>query len=146
MKRIMAIDYGSKRIGIALTDALQSMAHPFKVIARTSNDGLIKELKEIITEHDVEKIVVGLPLHDDGSESKGSVAARKFAQVLSDKLGIPCCMWDERYTSISADHILIEEADLSRNKRKQVRDKLAASFILQGYLDSIRHKKDESAC
>lgn len=137
----MAVDYGTKRIGLALTDALQSMAHPFKVIARKKNSDLIKELQEISEEHDVEKIIVGLPLHADGGESTGSAAARKFAAILAETTGLCVRMWDERYSSVSAEEFLVEEADVSRKRRKKLIDKLAASFILQSYLEHERSKK-----
>jgi len=136
MKRWMAIDYGTKRIGIALTDMLKYTSQPYTTIQQTGRKEVIGRIRHIADEMEVEKIIVGLPMNMDGTESVMSQSARKFADELIKEIHIPVDMWDERLSSAFAENILIEEADMSRKKRKKVRDKLAACLILQSYLES----------
>lgn len=136
MKRWMAIDFGKKRVGIALTDLLKITAQPYETLIIKKKEQLISAIKKIAEEEDVEKIIVGLPLHMDGSESKATEASRSFADELSRVLSIPVEMWDERLTTVEAERTLIEKANLSRLKRKNKIDKLAATFLLQSYMES----------
>lgn len=136
MKRWMAIDFGKKRVGIALTDLLKITAQPYETLIIRKKEQLISAIKKIAEEEDVEKIIVGLPLHMDGSESKAAEASRSFADELSRVLSIPVEMWDERLTTVEAERTLIEKANLSRLKRKNKIDKLAATFLLQSYMES----------
>lgn len=132
----MAIDYGKKRVGIALTDLLKITAQPYETLIIKKKEHLLSAIKKIAEEEDVEKIIVGLPLHMDGSESKAAEVSRSFADELSRVLSIPVEMWDERLTTVEAERTLIEKANLSRLKRKNKIDKLAATFLLQSYMES----------
>ena len=134
--RLMGIDFGVKRIGIALSDALGYSAHPLTIIHRKSLAEDIKAIKLIADENQVSKIVLGLPLNMDGSEGKSAEDARAFAEKLKAGLNLPVELFDERLSSLQTERILVEEADMSRDKRKGVRDKIAASLFLQAYLDS----------
>lgn len=136
MSRIMGIDYGSKRIGIAVSDPLGFTAQPLEVIARTSLVKDVERIRVIVRERDVVRIVLGLPLNMDGTPGMLTDNVNSFADTLREKIGIPVELYDERMTTMQVDRMLTEEADVSRERRKQVRDKLAASLILQSYLDS----------
>jgi len=138
--RIMGLDIGDKRIGVALSDPLGLVARAFEVVER-KRDKVFSRLKEIITNFGVEEIVVGLPLKEDGSVGPQAEKVLAFAKELETRLGLPIKFWDERYSTQEAEKILIE-AYQSRSKRKKVRDKVAAAIILQGYLEMRR--KDES--
>lgn len=133
--RILCIDYGHKRVGLALSDPLQITAQPYRICGKKEFFGLLKEL---MLKEQVIKIVVGLPLSMDGNESRKTEEVREFAEGLKERVSVGVEFFDERLSTRSVDRMLIEEADMSRDKRKKVRDKLAASLILQGYLDSRR--------
>lgn len=138
--RIMALDLGDKRIGIALSDPLGWTAQGLGVISVKGSTGEeIEKIKEIAREHEVERIVVGLPRNMDGSPGSQAERARAFAGRLSKALGLPVEMWDERLTTVAAEKLLIE-AGMSRDTRRQVIDKTAAVLILQSYLDSRGNK------
>jgi len=134
----MAVDYGTKRVGIALTDSLKITAQPYKTLAAKRNDQLIAAITHIVREEDVEKIIVGLPLHMDGSVSPSADKARIFAEKLSRACSIPVFMWDERLTTVEAERILREKLALSSRKIKHIRDKLAAALLLESYLEKNR--------
>jgi putative Holliday junction resolvase len=133
--RIMGIDYGKKRIGIAVSDALGMMAHPLETLHRTALADDALHIGELARSREVTKIIIGLPLNMDGTEGELALAARKFAAEIETRLHIPVELYDERLTTLQAERMLTEEADMSRDKRKQVRDKIAASYILQSYMD-----------
>jgi putative Holliday junction resolvase len=135
MNRILGIDYGVKRVGIALSDLLGITAQPFTVIEGASQQEVIKRIASIVSEQSVSRIVIGLPLNMDGSSGEISENVRAFAVQLEERLNIPVELFDERLTTMQAERMLVEEADMSREKRKHVRDKVAASLILQAYLD-----------
>jgi len=134
----MGIDYGVKRIGIAVSDAMGYSAHPLTIIHRKSLAEDIEAIKLISDKNNVSKIVLGLPLNMDGSEGKLAQDVRSFAEKLTAGLKLPVEFFDERLSSLQTERILVEEADMSREKRKGVRDKIAASLFLQAYLDSHR--------
>lgn len=135
MFRIMALDYGTVRIGIALSDLTQIIANGYENYQRTSLKNDLNHLKQIINENKVGKIVVGLPLNMDGSESSQTLKTKEFIEILRNEiLNIPIEVLDERLTSMVAEKLLIS-ADISRAKRKQVIDKMSATIILQDYLD-----------
>ena len=136
--RLMGIDYGVKRIGIAVSDAMGYSAHPLTIIHRKSLAEDIEAIKLISDKNNVSKIVLGLPLNMDGSEGKLAQDVRSFAEKLTAGLKLPVEFFDERLSSLQTERILVEEADMSREKRKGVRDKIAASLFLQAYLDSHR--------
>jgi putative Holliday junction resolvase len=143
--RILGIDLGDKRIGLALSDPMGWTAQGLDVIAGaggTNND--IKRIREVVAKHEVGKVIVGLPLNMDGSAGPRAEKARAFAQRLSRSLGLPVEMWDERLTTVEAQKRLIE-VDMSRARRRQVIDQLAAILILQNYLDAKSRKIDPNS-
>lgn len=134
--RIMGLDYGTRRIGVALSDALHITAQPFAVLEADSA-ALDIEVKQLATEHEVELIVVGLPLSLSGGDTPSTAAARQLASRVADATGLPVSLSDERYTTRTAEQTLIG-AKVRRNRRKQVIDKVAAAVMLQHYLDGHR--------
>lgn len=135
--RTMALDVGSKRIGVALTDPLGMLAQPYTMIKRISDSLAVDEIITIIQERSVDELVVGLPRRTDGKEGPEAQGVREFAALISEQSSIPLVFYDERLTTVGAQQVLLE-ADLSRAKRKQVVDQVAASLILQGYLEYKR--------
>ncbi|MFD0048225.1 Holliday junction resolvase RuvX [Actinomycetes bacterium NPDC127524] len=134
--RTMGLDLGSKTIGVAVSDAMGWTAQGIetvKIDADQRNFG-IKRLGEIIKEHEVSKIVVGLPKNMNGTEGPRAEASQEFSKLLEKKFKLPVFLWDERLTTMAAERVLLE-ADVSRSKRKKVIDKMAAVMILQGFLD-----------
>lgn len=137
-KRIMALDYGSKTIGVAISDALQITAQGIETLQTNEaiKDFKMKRIKELVREYDVEKIIVGLPKNMNNTLGFRSEATLEFVEILKNKIkSIPIELQDERLTTMGAERVLLE-ADVSRKKRKQVIDKMAAVLILQTYLDS----------
>lgn len=132
--RIMGLDVGQKRIGIALSDPMGWTAQGHSVLQRSSKDDMAA-LKALCTEQEVDLIVVGFPLNMNGTEGPKAMEIKEFACILGEYTGLPIELWDERLTTVTAEKILIQ-ADVSRRKRRQVIDKMAAAFILQSYLDS----------
>ena len=133
--RIMALDVGDKNIGIAVSDALLQIAQGRSTLRRTGWEADLAYLRRIIDENEVDKVVVGNPLHMDGRESAQGKKVAQFATKLSDALGLPVIFWDERLTSFAAEQHL-EEMGLTWRARKKHVDKIAAMFILQNYLDT----------
>lgn len=136
---ILGIDLGKKRIGIAVSDINQKIASPLRVIENMKFKETLNILKEILTERDVCAIIVGDPINMDGSIGPKSQSSRSFIKNLSKDLDIPILLWDERLSTVSAERSLLE-ADISRKKRQQVIDKIAASIILQNFLDYLNAK------
>lgn len=134
--RLMGLDHGSTRVGVALSDGLRLAAHPHTVIPAADPD-LLAEIASIATDHGVVAIVVGLPRSLDGTESASAAAARDFAERLRSAVELPVHLYDERYTTKVAEAALLA-ADTSRRKRKQRVDKVAAAVMLQGFLDRYR--------
>ena len=131
--RIMGLDYGTRRIGVAMSDALHLTAQPLAVLDAES-DQLSSELLRIVADHDVELIVVGLPMNLEGEETLSAAGARRLAARASEVTGLPVEMADERFTTKTAEQTLIG-AKVRRNRRKQVIDKVAAAVMLQTFLD-----------
>ncbi len=138
-KAILGIDYGSKRMGIAVSDLSCTIATSYKIIYRKNIDKDLAELNQIIKEKEIGGIVMGLPLQMNGTEGEIATEVRKFAEVLEEKIGLPILLWDERLSSSAVENFLIKEVDLSRKKRAKVLDATAASYILQGALDAIKY-------
>ncbi|MBF0715611.1 Holliday junction resolvase RuvX [Gemelliphila palaticanis] len=137
-KRIMALDYGSKTIGVAISDALQITAQGIETLQTNEaiKDFKIKRIKELVKEYDVEQIIVGLPKNMDNSIGFRGEATLNFVEILKNKIkSVEITLQDERLTTMGAERVLLE-ADISRKKRKQVIDKMAAVLILQTYLDT----------
>lgn len=132
--RILGIDYGDKRLGLALSDPLGMMAMPLSVLERTSDESAIAAIEKIIAEKDVEKIIVGLPLNMNGTRGPMAEKSTKFADALGKSTGVAVELCDERLSTMSAEKALLE-GDVRREKRKGLRDKIAAQIILQSYLD-----------
>ena len=135
--RTLGIDYGRRRVGLALSDGLGLAAHPFEVL-ETGPD-LTARLAELALENDVNRIVVGLPVSLDGSEGPSAGAARRFAERLAESMETPVALYDERFTSRIAEEALLE-AGVSRAGRRTRVDKVAAAIMLQGYLDHQARK------
>ncbi|MFO1443029.1 Holliday junction resolvase RuvX [Bacillus sp. Bva_UNVM-123] len=135
--RTMGLDVGSKTVGVAISDALGWTAQgleTIKINEEKQEFGFTK-IGQIIKDHEVNKIIVGLPKNMNGTVGPRGEASQFFASELERLFGLPVVLWDERLTTMAAERVLIE-ADVSRKKRKKVIDKMAAVMILQGYLDS----------
>ena len=133
--RILGIDLGEKRIGLAVSDPLNLIAQGVPTLTGVSEKQAAAAIGAIVGERAVTRIVLGLPLNMNGSEGPQARNARRFGEDLRRALRIPVDFWDERLTSRSAERVLLE-ADVSRRRRKLVRDRLSAQLILQGYLDN----------
>lgn len=136
--KLLGLDLGTKTIGIAVSDALRMTATPLETIKRIKFGKDADEIDRLIKDNNPVGIVLGLPLNMDGSEGPRVQSTRAFARNLAARIEIPIVFWDERLSTSAVTRTLIE-ADVSRAKRAQVVDKLAASFILQGALDRLRH-------
>ena len=134
MPVVLGLDYGDVRIGVAVSDPLMMIAQPLTIIRCTNEKRDLEAIRNVLTERNVELVVVGLPINMDGSEGPMAEKARAFAAKI-EALGVQVKMWDERLSSKAAEAMLLE-ADLTRKKRKNARDKVAAAWFLQGYLDA----------
>lgn len=134
--KILAIDFGKKRIGLAVSDALCISAHGRTTIIRQSNDKDINRIREIVNADQVSRIVMGLPLNMDGTRGPMVEAVEAFAELVRKAIDIDIVFWDERLTSSMADKSLIE-ASYRREQRKVETDRVAAILILQSYLDYL---------
>lgn len=138
--RILGLDIGQKTIGLAISDPLGLTAQGIKTIYRKNKKTDIEELKKVCKEYEVETLVVGLPKNMDNSIGFAGQKIQEFSSLIEEELGLKIEFWDERLTTVAA-HKAMLEADLSRGKRKKIVDKVAATYILQGYLDRIYNKK-----
>ena len=137
--RIMGLDYGSKTVGVAMSDPLGLTAQAVETIWRKDENKLRKtcaRIEELISEYEVERIVLGLPKHMNNDLGERAQKALAFGEMVKRRTGLEVVMWDERLTTVEAERTLIEN-NVRRENRKQYIDKIAAVFILQGYLDSI---------
>ncbi len=137
--RILGLDIGSKTIGVAISDPLGWTAQGISTIRRTKKESDLEEVKKICKEYSVETIVIGLPKNMNGSIGEAGERVLEFSNQIKEYTGLKVEMWDERLTTVAA-HKAMLEADLSRNKRKKIVDKIAATYILQGYLDRLSMK------
>lgn len=133
--RILGLDVGDKRIGIAISDELGHTAQGLTSLDRASKEADIRKMKEIIEDYSVEKVVVGIPLRMDGTEGIQAQKVRDFASKLQATIHQPIVFWDERLTTVTARRALIS-GEVRRAARKRIIDKVAAALILQSYLDS----------
>ena len=138
--RVLGLDIGERRIGVALSDPEGIIAIALTVIDGRSEDAALKQLIDLTHEHEVERIVVGLPRSLDGSLGKQAQAVEAFAESLARCTELPVVTWDERLSTVAAERMMIE-AGVKREKRKERLDSVAAAFILQGYLDRERSDK-----
>ncbi len=137
-KRLLGLDLGSKTIGLALSDSMWMVASPLETIRRKKFTIDAERLFTIAGENDIGGLVLGLPLNMDGTEGPRCQSTRQFAQNLSGLQDIPTAFWDERLSTAAVQRMMIDEMDLTRKRRAEVVDKLAASYILQGLLDRIK--------
>ena len=138
-KALMGVDYGSKRMGIAVSDLLRGIASSHKIIYRTNWNKDVAEIKKIAKEKEICGIVYGLPLQMNGQEGETAQQVRTFAEKLARELPLPYVFWDERLSSSAVENFLIKEVDLSRQKRQKVLDSSAAAYILPGALDALNY-------
>ena len=136
--RLLGIDLGTKRIGIAISDYNQKIATPLQTLDKSKQGKLIDELENIITEYDIKGIIIGNPINMDGTYGKSSQSAKDTAINISNKIDIPVSLWDERLSTVGAFN-LSSELDINVSKREKDIDKFAAAFILQGALDFIQN-------
>lgn len=144
MIRIMGLDFGSKTVGVAVSDPLGITAQGIEIVRRTSENKLRKTLariEELIQEYQVTEIVLGLPKNMNNTLGERAEKTMAFKEMLERRTGLPVVMWDERLTTVAADRTLIE-AGVRRENRKEYVDMLAAVYILQGYLDSCEREKE----
>ncbi|MDB5474227.1 MAG: Holliday junction resolvase RuvX [Devosia sp.] len=135
--KIMGLDLGTKTIGVAVCDAMRYSASPIETIKRTKFTQDAERIDQLIAENHIVAIVLGLPLNMDGSEGPRVQSTRAFARSLAQRISVPITFWDERLSTSAVTRMMIE-ADLRRDRRAEVVDKLAASYILQGALDRLR--------
>ncbi|MDB6123312.1 MAG: Holliday junction resolvase RuvX [Pedosphaera sp.] len=134
--RVLGIDHGTKRIGLAISDEMGMIAQPLEFVLAEPFAQFLTRLKQIISEKQVELLLVGMPRNMDGSYGPAALKVQEFVAVLKDAVAIPIKTWDERLTSAQANRFLIQ-ADVRRDKRKEKVDKTAAAILLQSYLDSF---------
>jgi putative Holliday junction resolvase len=136
--RILALDLGKRRIGLAVSDLLGLTAQGLTTLERRNRQSDLAELKRLVKEYDVGMILVGQPLHMDGRAGTQAENAQDFAAGLHRHLGLPVEMWDERLTTAEAQRVL-KMSGVSLNKRRQAVDQMAAVILLQSYLDKVAH-------
>ena len=142
--RIMGLDYGSKTVGVAVSDALGLTAQGIEIVRRKSENKLrqtLARIEEIAKEYGVEKIVLGFPKHKNNDIGERAEKSHEFKEMLERRTGLPVVMWDERLTTVEADRTMMETG-IRRENRKEYVDMIAAVFILQGYLDYLFHQKE----
>ena len=140
--RVLGIDLGSKRIGIATSDRSGTIATPYTVLNRCgSMGGDHRNIAKMVVEEEVEAVIVGLPLNMDGSEGKAAQAARVEAARMATVVGVPVHVHDERLTTVEADRVLMEQK-MNAQARRRVVDKVAAAVMLQSWLDTQAHLAD----
>lgn len=140
----MGLDYGTKTVGVAISDALLLTAQGIETIERKEENKLRRtcaRIEELIREYDVDRIVLGLPKHMNNDIGERAEKSIEFGEMLKKRTGLEVIMWDERMTTVSAERVLIE-SDVRRENRKKYVDKIAAVFILQGYLDALSIQKE----
>jgi len=135
--KIMGLDLGTKTIGVAVSDGMRYSATPLETIKRTKFTQDAERIIELIGQNQIVALILGLPLNMDGTEGPRAQSTRAFARNLAPKVNLPIAFWDERLSTSAVTRMMIE-ADLRRDRRAEVVDKLAASYILQGALDRLR--------
>ena len=143
-ERLLGLDLGEKTIGMAISDRDLKVGSPLETLRRAKFTQDAAALAAICAERRVGGLVLGLPVNMDGSEGPRCQSVRQFARNLDQVAGfdLPVAFWDERLSTAAVERLLVQEADLSRRRRAQVVDKMAAAYILQGALDSLRHLPD----
>jgi putative Holliday junction resolvase len=133
--RVLGLDFGTRRVGAAVSDPRRAIATPLEVYERRDAAQDARHYRRLVAEHEVDRVVIGLPLHVGGREGTSAARARTFGDWLAAATGVPVVYVDERYTTVDAEDALIA-AGLRRSKRKGLRDMLAAQILLQNYLDA----------
>jgi putative Holliday junction resolvase len=134
--RILALDHGTKRIGVAVSDETKTIAQPLEYIPAEPFADFLARLKKLLVEKEVDLVLIGMPRNMDGTYGPASQKVQAFVAVLRGAITVPIKMWDERLTSSQANKILIQ-GNVRRDKRKEKVDKMAAAILLQSYLDGI---------
>lgn len=145
-KRILGLDFGSKTVGVAVSDALLVTAQGVEIIRRQSPNKLrqtLARIEEICKEYEVESIVLGYPKNMNNTEGERCEKTKEFKEMLERRTGLSVVLWDERLTTVAADNYMMESG-IRREERKKYVDEIAAIFILQGYLDYLSHQKKEN--
>lgn len=143
--RILGLDFGSKTVGVAVSDELLLTAQGLEIVRRQSPNKLrqtLARIQEIVTEYQVDRIVLGFPKNMNNTEGERCVKTKEFKEMLERRTGLEVVLWDERLTTVSADKYMMETG-IRREDRKKYVDEIAAVFILQGYLDSLAMKKEK---
>ena len=135
--RIMGIDYGTKRIGVTVSDPACTMAHPLDIVLVREDGSHIESLKKIARDYQVDRVVVGLPFNMDGDMGESALKVARWSEDLCRQLDLPVELWDERLTTFEAHGFLLD-LNVRGKKRKHIVDKIAASIILNNYLDSMK--------
>jgi len=133
--RILALDYGTRRVGVAISDELEMIATPLGYLDAQPRGKLLDQIAQLVAERGVGLVVVGMPRNMDGSYGPAAEQVREFVEMLEKRLSVPVKTWDERLTTAQAEKLLLQ-ADVSRKKRKKKVDQIAAAILLQSYLDS----------
>jgi putative holliday junction resolvase len=134
--RILALDHGTVRIGVALSDEMKMIAQPLEFIPAEPFDGVLRRLRQLLAEKAVELVLVGMPRNMDGSFGPAAQKVQRFVEALQQDLTVPIKTLDERLTTVQANRLLLQ-ANVRRDQRKQKVDKMAAAILLQGYLDGL---------
>jgi len=142
--RILGIDYGKRRLGLALSDPTGLIASGLATLDVTTDEKSIEELKAIVRLHSVDAVVIGLPRSLDGQLGQAAQEVLQFKDKLAEALHMPVHTWDERMTTVIAERAMLE-ADVSRSKRKKKVDRIAAQIILQGFLNFLKRKEKEES-
>ena len=140
-RAIIGFDYGAKRLGVAVSDLMLTVATPYTIILRSTMEKDLSAIKKIVEEKEVGAMVFGLPLQMNGEEGSIAAEVREFASKVKQHIDLPMFFWDERLSSSAVESFLIKTADVSRAKRKKVLDASAACYILQGVLDALCYIK-----
>lgn len=134
--RIMGLDMGSKTVGVSLSDVLHMIASPLETIRRKKFRDDAARFLTIVKDHEVGGVLLGLPLSMDGTEGPRCQSTRAFARNLGEVINLPITFWDERLSTSAVERMLVDDVDMSRKRRGEIIDKLAAVYILQGFLDA----------
>lgn len=135
-QRLLGLDVGSKTVGLALSNSALTLASPLDTIRRSKFTADAAHLAELIARHNVGGLVIGLPVKMDGNEGPACQSVRQFAANLLESMDIAIAFWDERLSTAAVERFLVDQADMTRRRRAQVVDKMAAAYILQGALDA----------
>jgi putative Holliday junction resolvase len=135
---LLGLDVGTKTIGLAISDPDRSVASPLETIRRSKFSDDVLRLEALIDQRGVIGLVIGLPVALDGSQGPRCQSVRQFAANLMARRDLPTLLWDERFSTAAVERFLVEEADMSRKRRAEVVDKMAAAYILQGALDALK--------